>query len=106
MTGVLTDVFGAPVTLQRAGQAAVTLRAVFRQEPVEVARGDGSAVLISAPTLKIRADTLADAFGELRRGDLVQPSLRPGVTFRVANHIPSGSPASDAFVMVELEDVA
>lgn len=102
MTGVLTDVFGAPVTCTpRGGGAAVTVDAVFRAGPTEVTDSEGHSVLLVAPTLRVRGDLLPD----LARGDLIAPSIAGGKVFTVVNKLPGGSPAADAFVIAELEEV-
>jgi hypothetical protein len=41
----------------------------------------------------------------IRRGDLIQPSVEAGNTYRVVNSPETGSPAADGFVICELEVV-
>lgn len=103
MAGVLNSVFGAPVTIKPVSGGILEVPAVFRAEPIEVAGTDGHAVLISAPTLRVKRDVLPD----IGHGDLVIPSVASasGKTFRVLNRIATGSPASDAFLVCELEEV-
>lgn len=102
MAGVLNDTFGAPVTIQPAtGGGFITVQAVFRRDPVEVPAEDGEPVLILSPTLKLRRDQVPD----IARGDLVTPTLTPGQQYRVVNTMPTGSPASDGFILCELEEV-
>lgn len=101
MAGILTDVFGAPVTYTPAGGAPVQVSAVFRAAPIEVSDGEGHTTLITAPTLRVRRDILPG----LRRDDRVEPSIRPGEVYEVINVLPTASPASDAFVIAELERI-
>lgn len=102
LSGVLNSTFGAPVIHTPQGGVAVTIRAVFRAGPIEVATEDGGSVLITAPSLRVR---LTDA-PNIARGDTVAPSIAPGETFRVLNTWPSRSPAVDRFVLCELEKIA
>lgn len=101
LAGVLNGVFGAPVTITRRGEAAVTLQAVFRDVPVEQEAADGRTVVTITPTVRIQKDAIA----ALVRGDLVAPSAASGRTFTVLQAYPGASPASDAFVTYVLEEV-
>lgn len=97
LAGVLNSVFGAPVLLLPARGGEQTLQAVFRQDPVEVLQDDGRSVLIAAPTLRV-PEPGANA---IARGDQVRVG---GVTYFVLNRMASASPASDRFVMFELQE--
>lgn len=101
MAGVLNAVFGAPVTVTRAGQAAVPLQAIFREMPVEQEAADGRIMVTISPTLRVRKGDIA----ALAVGDLVAPSTTGARTFKVLQAFPSGSPATDAFVTYLLEEV-
>lgn len=100
MAGVLNGVFGAPVAHLPVVGAPVTMRGIFREQPIEVADEDGRAILIIAPTLRVRK---ADA-ATIATRDEIEPGN--GKTYTVENRHPSGSPANDAFVIFELEEVA
>lgn len=96
LSGLLNDVFGGPVTwLPRSGRE-VTIQAIFREEPVTVAGDDGRNVLIVAPTLSVPQDGAVD----MARGDRVEVG---GRDYRILNRIASASPASDRFVVFQLE---
>lgn len=102
MAGVLSDVLGAPVTIQPIKTGGFsTVQAIFRKDPIEVPSEDGEPVLMLSPTLKVRRDLVP----AIERGDLVEPTLTPGVQYRVVNTLPTGSPASDGFILCELEEV-
>lgn len=99
LAGVLNGMFGATVSHTPQGQAAVDIEAVFREEPIAVTDDDGRDVLIVAPTLRVQkptADTIAAK-------DTIAPGN--GRTYRVVNRHPNGSPAADAFVIFELEEI-
>lgn len=99
VAGLLGDVFGDLVSVEPVSGPATSLNGVFRREGFEVEGEDGSPVLILSPTLQVsRAEPVA-----LQRGDVVQPSIAAGESFRVVNGQPTRSPASDAFVIFELE---
>lgn len=97
MAGVLNDVFGAPVTYLPSSGPTQLVQSVFREEPITVAGPDGNDVLIEAPTWKVPRSVLAP----LPRGAQIQ--LPDGRLFRVLNRIGTGSPASDAFIVYEME---
>lgn len=100
MAGVLSGVFGAPVTVFPQSSPASTVQGLFRIEPIEV-NDEGTFVMMMVPTLKVRRDLLA----ALERGDLVRPSTSAGAgkTYRVLNQLASASPAADAFNIYQLE---
>lgn len=98
MAGVLNSVFGAPVSHTPQGQASRTIDAVFRKEPDTVTDREGHDYLIAVPTLRVLK---ADA-ASISRGDEIEPG--DGAKYVVLNQQPSGSPASDAFVVFELEE--
>lgn len=98
MTGVLNQVFGAPVLLWPRSGGQKTIQAVFRREPIEVAQEGGRSVLIAAPTLKVPEPVAST----IRRDDMIEVG---GVRYVVLNKMPNASPAADRFVMFELEEV-
>lgn len=95
--GLLNDLFGDPVEVQFENGAEDTIQGVFRREPTEVVGEDGFPVLTFSPTLKV-PETVT-----LARGDVVVPSIAKGVRYVVMNDEASPSPASDRFVIYELE---
>jgi len=99
MTGVLDDVFGDPVLVTPKGGVAREERAVFREGPVLVLGRDGQEVTTVIPTLSGDRRQLSD----LVRGSLVVPGN--GKTYRCLSALPSGSPAEDARLTIELERV-
>lgn len=98
MAGALNSIFGAPILVFPAVGRSFTVQSIFREEPIQVTGEDGRDVLITAPTWKVPQD-LARA---LRRGDRIQP-VTGGPWFKVLNQIHSGSPATDRFVIFEME---
>ena len=100
LAGALNAVFGAPVTITRRGEAAVTLQAVFRELPVEQDGADGRPFVTITPTLRVQKDAIA----ALVRGDLVAPSTASGRSFVVLQPYFGASPASDAFLTYVLEE--
>jgi hypothetical protein len=101
MAGALNGVFGAPVTYQPQDGNAVELRGIFRKNPIEVSDEDGHALWILRPTVRLHRSDVPN----IRRGDLIQPSVEAGNTYRVVNSPETGSPAADGFVICELEVV-
>lgn len=100
LAGLLTGVFGGSVSHTPPGGSAVVIDAVFREEPVTVPGDDGRDVLILSPTLKVPADHAAG----IVRGSGIAPGN--GKTYEVLNGQPGGSPAADAFIIFELEEVS
>lgn len=99
LAGALNAVFGAPVThIDAAGQSR-TVQAVLRRLPVEVAEENGGGIWITAPTLRLPAPDAA----LILRGDRIEAD---GYCYRVLNRIATKSPATDRFVVFELEDLA
>ena len=97
MAGVLNSVFGAPVMIMPVRGGQYSIQGVFRQEPVEVTQDDGRSVLIARPTLRVPVP-VADA---IARDDRINVE---GVNYTVLNRMRSSSPASDRFVMFELQE--
>lgn len=99
MSGLLNDTFGGPVLCWTEWGQEYAIQAVFRRDPVEVETDDGTVVLISQPTLKV-PQSLA---GDLARGILIEAEKEK---FRIVNrHLLRASPASDRFLVFELEAV-
>lgn len=101
LAGVLAVTLGAPVTITRAGHGAVTLQAVFREDLIEQAAGDGRIFVGPAPTVKVRTGDIA----ALAKGDLVAPAATSPRTFTVLQTYPATSPGADAFITYLLEEV-
>lgn len=93
-------VFGGSVTVHPSGGSGVVVQAIFRSEPVRTVDSEGFEVLIVAPTLRIPVGVAPT----LRNGDLVQPGN--GKSYRIVNTHPTGSPAVDAGLIHELEEIS
>lgn len=99
MSGILDEVFGGPVLVTPKGGSEREARAVFREGPVLVLGRDGQEVTTVIPTLSGDRRQLED----LVRGSLVAPGN--GKTYRCLSALPSGSPAEDARLTIELERI-
>lgn len=99
VAGLLTDVFGGSVTHRPAQGGEFIRHWIFRAPPVEVLGDDGHPVLDVLPILRVPGP----AAMSVSIGDRVLPGN--GKIYAVINRQPSGSPASDAFVVFELEAV-
>jgi len=99
LSGVINATFGSPIDWRQNGGVPVSVQSVFRETPISVATEDGHSVLITAPTWRVPRPA-ADL---VQAGDTISPSFDK--FFRVLNKIGSGSPAADAFVVFELEEV-
>jgi len=71
---------------------------VLRRTPTEVTEADGGAILIVAPTIRMPTPS-ADG---IQRGDGIEQS---GHRYSVINQIATKSPATDRFVVFELEEI-
>lgn len=102
MATVLNDVFGDEVLYTPKGDLEpVTVQAKLRTGPLEVAGGDGAPIVILAPTLQVPQSILPN----IKKGDRVAAVATSDVVYKVVNKIPSGSPATDAMIICELEEV-
>ncbi len=99
MAGVMAESFGAPVIYTPKDGDPVTVTAVLREGPIEVAGEDGRAVLIMSPSLQVPRNVLPD----IAREDRVAAAAEPDKVYIVLNAMPNGSPASDAMIICELE---
>lgn len=97
MAGVLNSVFGAPITYLPAGGPGLPVQSVFRETPIEVASDTGGSVLITEPTWRVPRNLVPNP----RNPDRIQ--LPDGRLFEVVNQAPSGSPASDGFILCIME---
>ncbi len=100
LAGLLSDVFGGPVTHTPAGGADRAICGIFRAGPVDLVGDDGRTVLDVAPTLRVTSPTGTS----IAVGDTIRPA--GGALYRVLNRVPGGSPASDAFIVFDLELVS
>jgi hypothetical protein len=100
MAGILAEVFGSKVVHTPAGGGSVQVTAVFREENIAVSDDNGREILGVLPILRVPRP----AAGTISRGDVIAPGN--GKTYRVVAPQISGSPASDAFTVFELELVA
>lgn len=96
MTALLDDAFGGAVTVTPAGGAARVERVVFREAPFAV-ENDGVSFTTVLPTLSGDRRKIAD----LVDGGTVDPGN--GKIYRCLSALPSGSPAGDARLTIELE---
>lgn len=99
LSGVINATFGSLIPWTQNGGATTLVQSVFRETPISVATEDGHSVLITAPTWRVPRPA-ADL---IQTGDTIEPSTYR--FFRVLNKIGSGSPAADAFVIFELEEI-
>lgn len=99
LTGVLDATFGAPVTITPPAGPPWTGVGQFRENPREVMGQDGMVHVIDTPTLQIRRPLPEAA---VRRA-IVEPSERPGETWRINDIYRDRSPAADAYAVLELE---
>lgn len=100
MAGLLCDVMGGPVIWQPLAGAETEITSVFREEPMEVLGTDEFPVIVSQPTWRVAADRVEG----WQAGDLIQPGN--GKTYRIANAVPSASPADDGMMLFRLEVVS
>lgn len=99
VAGLLNDVFGGPVMHVPKAGPSVSRHWIFREPQAEVEGEDGHVALDIAPHLRVPQTEAA----LVSIGDQVMPGN--GKTYRIFNRWPSGSPASDAFVIFGLEVV-
>lgn len=101
VTGLLGDVFGAPVTWLSPDGASLVVQSIFRRVPVEVISANGEPVLSMQPIWRVR-------LGSMPRGPKAGDQIAPGDgrTYRVTAVQEGGSPAGDRFVTCELELVS
>lgn len=98
VAGMLSATFGAQITHTPSGGSAVSIEGVLRREPVNIPDEDGREILDLGPVLRVTSDLAAT----ISRGDeIIGPD---GTTYTVLNAQPDGSPAADAFVIIELEE--
>lgn len=101
MAGVLNDVFGSPVMhMSNATGVQATIQGIFRRDPISVADEDGREFLVHSPSLRVPRP---EAEG-IVSGDMI--NVADGAWFLVLNKQGyAASPASDALVVFELEEV-
>ncbi|OJY35926.1 MAG: hypothetical protein BGP11_18435 [Rhodobacterales bacterium 65-51] len=99
MAGVLAETLGVPVAYTPKGGVPRDVQSIFRETPVEAIDPDGHPVLITSPSWRVRHNLVP----ELATGDRIVPGN--GKIYAVFNVVPSGSTASDAHVICELERI-
>lgn len=97
MAGALNGVFGAPVLYLPRRGISRNVQSMFREEPVRVSDPDGAEIVTIMPLWRVPATLACD----IARGDEIMPGN--GKRYVIVNRQASGSPASDAFVVFELE---
>lgn len=97
MAGILSGALGGVVTHTPVGGATVEIPAIFREQSIAVPDDSGREILGLLPVLRVTRP-LAET---ISRGDTIVPAN--GKSYRVVFSQVSGSPASDAFVLFELE---
>lgn len=100
ISGVLSSVFGAQVTVTPPGGAPVVIRGIFREEPASVLLADGREDIVSVPTVSIQRGSAAIAVKWV-----VAPEIAAPRTFRVLRVLPPQSPAADALIVCQLEEI-
>lgn len=98
VSGLMNEVFGAPLTYTPKFGLPREVRAVFRSQPVDLVDGDGQRVRDLGPVLRVRRSDIPD----LQRGDRI--TLRDGRIFEIDAVWPSGTAASDGFLMCDLTE--
>lgn len=96
VTGLLTGVFGAPVTYTPKNGSPRQVNAIFRAAPLDLVDEAGVPVRSITPILRVRRSDLPG----IARGDRV--TVPDGRIFMVQAVWPSGSPADDAFHVCDL----
>lgn len=99
VAGLMSDVFGSPVTLTPQTGSPRTIRAVVRSAPVELVAPDGHAMMDVQPEMRVTADVAST----IRGGDSITTAT--GRKYRIVASQPSGSPAADAMVIYALEAI-
>lgn len=99
MGAAFADIFGDPVTVSPGGGGAVEVKAMIRNEEVELDLGEGEPVVGTFTVLKLPAS----AASGLIRGDQV---VGGGVTYEIRHALPRRNPASDAMRAFVLEKIA
>ena len=99
MSGIIAGALGDPVIYAPAGGAAREIQSIFREAPIEIDGADGQIVRIDAPTWRVGRDLAP----EVRRGDHI--TVPGGRSYKVMVVHPTGSPASDACLICELQTV-
>lgn len=99
VASLMTGVFGRAIVYHPAKGSSRPVESIFREVPIDVVGADGQEVRIVAPTWRVQRDLAP----EVRRGDRI--TVPDGRTLAVMVVHPTGSPASDAFLVCELQEV-
>jgi hypothetical protein len=101
MSGALSNVFGAPVTITPTAGAPVDVRGILRESPLDVRDDSGRTHVTDVITLQVRKPIPA----AMAKGSMVTAAAFPGQSFLILGVYPDRSPAADAFMVAELERV-
>lgn len=99
MASILSGVLGATVTVTPQAGPDFTIEAILREDPVDLLAAEGQEMPGVVPTLMVNKPL--DAGVEVG----AQVTGSDGRRWRLINSVTSGSPASDAFEVFELERV-
>lgn len=96
VTGLLADVFGDPVIFAPKVGAPRPIQSIFRETPVDLVDADGHPVRSVGPTWQVQRDLVP----EVAKNDRI--ILGDGRIYEIQARWPSGSPATDAFLICDL----
>lgn len=99
VAGALARTFGGTVTIHPGTPQARDVTAIFRKVPFRTPAADGAEIESLVPTLRASREVMAD----LTEGDLIDP--KDGQIYRFLFEQASSSPASDALITAELEEM-
>lgn len=100
VSGLLSDVFGASVTYLPASGDPIAVGSIFREAPIEVMGADGAPILITDPTWKLERGKISP---DPARGDRIRTG--DGRLWLIQSRHVTGSPASDRFLLYQLEAI-
>lgn len=98
MASILNGVFGGTVFVTPNGGSQREIRGAIREKPVRILDAEG----VEIETIEITLRALQADVSDLRRGDLIE--AESGKQYRYMSRHPSGSPASDASAIIQLEE--
>ena len=95
----LSGIFGGPVTIQPESGGPYEVRGIFRQVAGVVVAEGGAEVVVTRPQIKLHRPDADQIF----EGDDILPG--DGKTYRACGRTDPASPAPDALVTLDLEEV-
>lgn len=109
MTGIfdglgslIRDTFGSNVQVTPHMGVTRTVKARFREQPIQIPGPEGVEVTTILPIVDVDRAEVADMLPtKLRPGAVIDPGN--GRTYRCVDDLNSGSPATDALVTIQLE---